>query len=75
MKQFEEPVAAISKKAAIDRFKCIYRSGKKEGWLAPDVKKEAVKTLHVTGAQGFVTCELLSISVDVESFTEINVEC
>ena len=74
VKQFEELAAAISKKAAIDRFKCVYRSGKKEGWLAPDVK-EAMKTLHAAGAQGFVTCELLSISADVESFTEINIEC
>lgn len=72
--QFEELAATIAKKAGIERYKCVYRSGKKEGWLAPDVKDE-MRSLHAAGAQGFVTCELLSVSADVESFTEINAEC
>lgn len=74
VKQFEELAAAIAQKAGIERFQCVYRSGKKEGWLAPDVK-DTMKSLYENGAQGFVTCELLSISADVESFIEINSEC
>ena len=74
VKQFEQLATAIAQKAGIDRFQCVYRSGKKEGWLMPDVK-DSMRTLHENGAQGFVTCELLSISADVESFNEINLEC
>ena len=74
VKQFEQLAAAIAQKAGIDRFQCVYRSGKKEGWLLPDVK-DSMRSLNENGAQGFVTCELLSISADVESFNEINLEC
>lgn len=74
VQQFEELSAAIATKAGIERYKCVYRSGKKEGWLAPDVKDE-MRALHAAGAQGFITCELLSVSADVESFIEINAEC
>ncbi|MEC1178385.1 ferrochelatase [Metasolibacillus meyeri] len=73
-KQFEELAAAIAKKANIERFQPVYRSGKSEGWLAPNVK-DAMKSLQAEGAEGFVTCELLSVSADVESFSEINEEC
>ena len=74
VKEFEELAAAIAKKANIERYEAVYRSGKPAGWLAPDVK-EAMKSLHATGAQGFVTCELLSVCADVESFGEVNAEC
>lgn len=74
VKQFNELAAAIAEKAEIENYQCVYRSGRKEGWLAPDVK-EAMKTLKEQGAKGFVTCELLSISADVESYVEINTEC
>lgn len=74
VKQFEELATAVANKAGIERFKCVYRSGRKEGWLAPDVK-DAMRTLNAEGAQGFVTCELLSVSADVESFIEIVPEC
>ncbi|WPK13132.1 ferrochelatase [Lysinibacillus louembei] len=73
-KQFEELAAAIAKKANIERFQPVYRSGKSEGWLAPNVK-DAMRSLQAEGAQGFVTCELLSVSADVESFSEINEQC
>lgn len=74
VKQFNELAAAIAQKAGIENYQCVYRSGKKEGWLAPDVK-EAMRELQQGGAKGFVTCELLSVSADVESFVEINKEC
>lgn len=74
VRQFEELAAAVAEKAGITQYQCVYRSGRKEGWLAPDVK-EAMKNLHAEGAKGFVTCELLSISADVESYIEINTEC
>lgn len=74
VKQFNELASAIAKQAGIENYHCVYRSGKKEGWLAPDVK-EAMSTLVEAGAKGFVTCELLSVSADVESFVEINTEC
>lgn len=74
VKQFNELAAAVAKQASIKNYQCVYRSGKKEGWLAPDVK-EAMTSLTNEGAKGFVTCELLSVSADVESFVEINPEC
>lgn len=74
VKQYNELAAAIAKQAGIENYHCVYRSGKKEGWLAPDVK-ETMITLAEAGAKGFVTCELLSVSADVESFVEINTEC
>lgn len=73
-KQFEDLAAAIAKKANIERFQPVYRSGKSEGWLAPNVK-DAMRSLQAEGVQGFVTCELLSVSADVESFSEINEQC
>ncbi|MBD8036764.1 ferrochelatase [Solibacillus sp. A46] len=74
VREFEELAAAIAKKASIERFETVYRSGKPAGWLGPDVK-DAMRSLHGDGAQGFVTCELLSVCADVESFGEINAEC
>jgi len=74
VKQFNELATAIANKASIQNYKTVYRSGRKTGWLAPDVK-ESMTELHNAGVGGFVTCELLSISADVESFHEINAEC
>lgn len=75
VKQFEELAAAIAKKADVANFHAVYRSaGGKANWLAPDVK-EQLKALHADGATGFVTCELLSLAADVESFVEIGAEC
>ena len=72
--QFEQLAAAIANKAGIKNFHITYRSGRAAGWLGPDVK-EAMRTLTEAGAKGFVTCELLSVTADVESFVEINTEC
>ncbi|WP_342504019.1 ferrochelatase [Lysinibacillus sp. FSL L8-0126] len=75
VRQFSELAEAISKAAQIDNWHITYRSGHGKGdWLAPDVK-EKIKTLHAEGAQGFVTCELLSLSADIESYFEIGSEC
>ena len=52
----------------------VYRSGKPAGWLGPDVK-DVMRELAAEGAKGFVTCELLSVTADVESYIEVNVEC
>lgn len=75
VKQFEELAAAIAKKAGVANFHAVYRSsGGKANWLAPDVK-DKIKELHAAGATGFVTCELLSLAADVESYSEIGAEC
>lgn len=75
VKQFEELAAEIAKATKIDNYKITYRSsGGKSSWLAPDVK-DAIRELHEKGSRGFVTCELLSLTADVESFFEIGEEC
>jgi protoporphyrin/coproporphyrin ferrochelatase len=75
VKQFEELGQAIAQKAGIENFHITYRSsGGKENWLAPDVK-DKIKELHAAGATGFVTCELLALSADVESYVEVGEEC
>ena len=73
--QFEQLAQAIVKKAGIENFHITYRSsGGKANWLAPDVK-DKIKELHTAGATGFVTCELLALSADVESYSEVGKEC
>lgn len=72
--QFEQLATAIAEKAGIKNYHITYRSGRGAGWLGPDVK-EAMKSLTKDGAKGFVTCELLSVTADVESYAEINTEC
>lgn len=73
--EFEALAAAIAEKAGIENFAAVYRSsGGKANWLAPDVK-EAIRTQAAAGSKGFVTCELLSLAADVESFIEIGPDC
>lgn len=73
--EFEALAAAIAQKAGIQNYAAVYRSsGGKENWLAPDVK-DAMRTQAAAGTKGFVTCELLSVAADVESFIEIGVDC
>lgn len=75
VQQFTELAAAIAKKAGVENFQAVYRSsGGKANWLAPDVK-DKIKELHTGGATGFVTCELLSLAADVESYAEVGAEC
>ena len=71
VQQFEQLAKAIATKANVDNYHLTYRSsGGKANWLAPDVK-DKIKELHAEGATGFVTCELMSLCADVESFYEI----
>lgn len=75
VKQFTELATAVAAKAGVENFHITYRSsGGKENWLAPDVKT-AMRDLHQKGAKGFVTCELLALTADVESYFEIGAEC
>ena len=73
--QYEALAAAIAEKAGIANYAATYRSsGGKANWLAPDVK-DAIREKFEQGSRAFVTCELLSLSADVESFIEIGSEC
>lgn len=73
--EFEALAQAIAEQAGIKHYAAVYRSsGGKANWLAPDVK-EAMRTQAAAGATGFVTCELLSLAADVESFIEIGADC
>lgn len=73
--EFEALAAAVAKKAGIENFATVYRSsGGKANWLAPDVK-DAIRAQAAEGTSGFVTCELLSLAADVESFIEIGPDC
>lgn len=75
VKQFTEMATAIAKKARIVNFHTTYRSsGGKATWLEPDVK-DKIRELHTAGGTGFVTCELLALTADVESYFEIGEEC
>lgn len=75
VKQFTELATAIANKLNIKNSHNTYRSsGGKENWLAPDVK-DAIRDLREKGATGFITCELLALSADVESYFEIGEEC
>lgn len=73
--QFEQMAAAIAQKAGVGHFHKVYRSANgKANWLAPDVK-DKIKALQAAGATGIVTCELLSLCADAESYTEIVTDC
>lgn len=75
VRQFTELAAAISKAIGVNNWHITYRSGHgKPEWLGPDVK-DAIRSLHAKGAQGFVTCELLALSADIESYFEIGRDC
>ena len=75
VKQFTELATAIAAKSNIHNFHLTYRSsGGKANWLEPDVK-DKIRALHALGSTGFVTCELLSLTADVESYFEIGEQC
>lgn len=75
VQQFTELATAIAAKAGIESFHITYRSsGGKANWLAPDVK-DKIRELQVAGGTAFVTCELLALTADVESYFEIGEEC
>lgn len=63
----------VSEKAGVEAYEAVYRSGRK-GWLDPDVK-EAIRRDAQAGYNGFVTCELLSIVPDMESYFEVGRDC
>lgn len=71
IEQYQAMAQAVAIEAGIENWMMTYRSASsKEGWLSPDVK-DAMRSLSVEGSKGFVTCELLSIVADMESFFEI----
>ncbi len=70
---FQKFAKLVSEKAGVTDYEAVYRSGRK-GWLDPDVK-EAIRRDTETGYDGFVTCELLSIVPDMESYFEIGRDC
>jgi protoporphyrin/coproporphyrin ferrochelatase len=75
VQQFTELATAIAGKLGVENFHITYRSsGGKANWLEPDVKT-AIRELHEKGATGFVTCELLALTADVESYFEIGADC
>lgn len=75
VKQFTEMAIAIADAAGIQNFHMTYRSSRgKANWLEPDVK-DKIRELHAAGGTGFVTCELLALTADVESYFEIGEEC
>ena len=75
VKQFTELATAIAQKASIQNFHITYcSSGGKANWLAPDVKDKILE-LHETGSTSFITCELLALCADVESYFEIGEDC
>ncbi len=75
VQHFEEMASRISQRAGIAKWKTVYRSAGKTGeWLMPDVKDE-MKILVSRGVKGFVTCELMTLVADIESYYEIGEDC
>ena len=73
--EFQALADAIAQQVGVDNYAAVYRSsGGKANWLAPDVK-DAIRAQASEGTQAFVTCELLSLAADVESFIEIGPDC
>ena len=71
IEQYQAMAQAVAIEAGVKNWMMTYRSASsKNGWLSPDVK-DAMRSLSVEGSRGFVTCELLSIVADMESFFEI----
>lgn len=71
IEQYQAMAQAVAIEADVENWMMTYRSASsKEGWLSPDVK-DAMRSLSAEGSRGFVTCELLSIVADMESFFEI----
>lgn len=73
--QMEAMALAIAEAAALPAAQVAYRSAKERAkWLGPDVQ-EAIQTAVDNGHTGIITCELLSLAPDVESFFEIGADC
>ncbi len=71
IEQFQAMAQAVASEAGISNWMLSYRSASsKVGWLGPDVK-DIIRSLVEVGARGFVTCELLSVVADMESYFEI----
>lgn len=71
IEKFQAMAQAVAREAGVYNWMMSYRSASsKVGWLGPDVK-DTIRSLSEEGARGFVTCELLSIVADMESFFEI----
>ncbi|WP_042348317.1 ferrochelatase [Bacillus massiliigorillae] len=73
--QFTQLATAIANEIGLSNWQTTYRSGaNRDGWLGPNVK-EAIRQMQKEGVKGIVTCELLSLVADIESFFEIGEEC
>ncbi|QEY21124.1 ferrochelatase [Psychrobacillus sp. AK 1817] len=71
IEQFQAMAQAVAREAGVSNWMMSYRSASsKVGWLGPDVK-DTIRSLAAAGSRGFVTCELLSIVTDMESYFEI----
>lgn len=75
VKQFKELAEAIASKLHLPNWKLTYRSlANKETWLGPEVR-DVIRQEALEGTKGIVTCELLSVTSDIESLYEIGEEC
>ena len=73
--QLQAMATAIAAAAQLPHAQVAYRSAKERAnWLGPDVK-DAITSAVEQGRTGIVTCELLSLAPDVESFFEIGADC
>ncbi|MFJ5624268.1 ferrochelatase [Peribacillus loiseleuriae] len=75
VKQFTGLAERVATKLNVTNWKIAYRSARqKQNWLGPDIKNVIHKEAE-NGKKGIVTCELLSLTNNVEVLQEIGVEC
>lgn len=75
VQQFGELAEAIANQLQLPNWKLAYRSAAPHGeWLGPDVL-DVIRMEAEQGTKGIVTCDLLAMVADIESYFEIGQEC
>ncbi|MGG3889422.1 ferrochelatase [Metabacillus fastidiosus] len=74
--QFLELAQSIAKKLQLKTWKIAYRSAGSHGelWSGPDIK-EVIRDEAGKGRRGIVTCDLLSLTANIEVLYDIGYDC
>lgn len=73
--QFVALAEKIAQELQLSSWRIAYRSARnKQGWLEPELK-EVIREEAQAGKKGIVTCDLLSITANIEVIHELGTEC
>ncbi|WP_010275162.1 ferrochelatase [Paenibacillus senegalensis] len=74
--EFAELAQLIAQALGLSRWTTAYRSAgaKAELWSGPDVK-EVIQTAAANGIRGIVTCDLLSVTANIEALFDMGFDC